>query len=469
MPINQVQPGLKFIPPRFNPLVLSGCQFVLPWWLKFQTNISSIQAENVENLVNLYRQFQDKKIRFLIAFRHPRSDDPLCMGYLLWQLVPEMAKQQGIELKSPIHSHFMYDRGIPLWAGDIVAKLYSNLGGTSIMRGKIDREGLRSARDLFANSNFPIAAAPEGATNGHNEKISPIEPGISQLGFWCLEDIKKAGRNEEVLILPLGIQYYYINEPWEEIAKLVDELETEMGLLPGKDGGSLLKDEKQNFLYYRLLRLGFKMLEVMANFYRKFYHQPLAETQMNLEALLASGANIEELNTTLAHRLQTLLDVALQVAEQFFNVKGKGNFIDRCRRLEQAGWDCIYREDIPDIDALSPLERGLADRVAEEADLRMWHMRLVESFVAVSGHYVREKMTSERFAETTLLLWDVVQRIKGGNPFQRPTLGKQRVEMRIGEPISISQREEAYKTSRKNAVSQLTQDLQTALEGLIKV
>jgi len=242
-----------------------------------------------------------------------------------------------------------------------------------------------------------------------------------------------------------------------------------MGLLPGKDGGSLLKDETPNFLYYRLLRLGFKMLEVMENFYRKFYHQPLAETQMNPEELLASGANIEELNTTLAHRLQTLLDVALQVAEQFFNVKGKGNFIDRCRRLEQAGWDCIYREDIPDIDALSPLERGLADRVAEEADLRMWHMRLVESFVAVSGHYVREKMTSERFAETTLLLWDVVQRIKGGNPFQRPTLGKQRVEMRIGEPISISQREEAYKTSRKNAVSQLTQDLQTALEGLIKV
>jgi hypothetical protein len=469
MPINQAQPGLKFIPPTFNPLVLSGCQFVLPWWLKCQTNISNIQADNVETLVNLYRQFQDKKIRFLMAFRHPRSDDPLCMGYLLWQLVPEMAKQQGIKLKSPIHSHFMYDRGIPLWAGDIVAKLYSNLGGTSIMRGKIDREGLRSARDLFANSNFPIAAAPEGATNGHNEKISPIEPGISQLGFWCLEDIKKAGRNEEVLILPIGIQYYYLNEPWDEIAKVLDQLETEMDLLPGKEEGDTLKEEKANFLYYRLLRLGFKMLEVMENFYRKFYHQPLSDNKLNLEQLLASGTNTEELNTTLAHRLQSLLDVALQVAEQFFNIKGKGNFIDRCRRLEQAGWDLIYREDIPDIDALSPLERGLADRVAEEADLRMWHMRLVESFVAVSGHYIREKMTPERFAETTLLLWDVVAKIKGGNPFERPTLAKQRVEMRIGEPISISQRAEAYKTSRKNAVSQLTQDLQTALEGLIRV
>ncbi|WP_071599813.1 hypothetical protein [Mastigocladopsis repens] len=44
----------------------------------------------------------------------------------------------------------------------------------------------------------------------------------------------------------------------------------------------------------------------------------------------------------------------------------------------------------------------LGDRIAEEANLRMWHMRLVESFVAVTGNYVHEKPTAERFAETTL-------------------------------------------------------------------
>jgi len=76
----------------------------------------------------------------------------------------------------------------------------------------------------------------------------------------------------------------------------------------------------------------------------------------------------------------------------------------RCRRLE-AGWTYIYREDLQDLKALSPLDGGLADWIAEEASLRMLHMRLVESFVAVTGTYVLEK-PFERFAETALLMFD---------------------------------------------------------------
>jgi hypothetical protein len=100
----------------------------------------------------------------------------------------------------------------------------------------------------------------------------------------------------------------------------------------------------------------------------------------------------------------------------------------------------------------------------------MWHMRLVESFVAVTGAYVQEKPTVERFAETTLLMWDAIARIKGGNPFRRPRLGKQSVQMTVGEPISVSERWEAYQASRRSAkqsVAELTQNLQTALEAMI--
>src|SRR4028118_1335785 len=46
--ISQVQPPLEFIPPAYNPLVMQGCQQILPWWLRFRTDISHIQAENVE-------------------------------------------------------------------------------------------------------------------------------------------------------------------------------------------------------------------------------------------------------------------------------------------------------------------------------------------------------------------------------------------------------------------------------------
>jgi hypothetical protein len=474
--ISQVQPPLEFIPPAYNPLVVKGCQQLLPWWLQFRTSISHIQAENVETLAELFHQFQNQKVRFLLAFRHPNSEDPYCLGQLVWKLVPQVARQRGISLQSPVHSHFIYDRGIPLWAGTKVGWLYSRLGGTPIVRGKIDRAGLRSARDLFANSQFPIAAAPEGATNGHNEIVSPLEPGIAQMGFWCVEDLRKAARTEKVLIVPLGIQYHYIESPWQPLEKLLTQLEIDCGLpaLEINSNNNLaatnpdLESQNQNFQYLRLIRLGSHLLEVMEQFYTKFYHQDLPKKESSLTSLnnLEITSDDSE-NQVMIDRMQRLLDVALQVAEEYFNLKPKGSLIDRCRRLEQAGWDYIYREDIKDIGSLCALERGLADRIAEEASLRMWHMRLVESFVSVTGRYVQEKLTAERLAETTLLLWDVLTRIKGGNPFGRPNLGKQQVQMIVGEPISVDDRWDGYQTSRRSAVAELTQDLQSALEGMI--
>ncbi len=478
--ISHAQPPLEFIPPALNPLVLRAAQQALPFWMRSQTTITQIEADNVEVLVDLYRQFQDKKIRFLIAFRHPSVDDPFCMTHLLWHLVPRVAREQGISLQRPIHAHFIYDRGIPLWAGSQIGWLYSRLGCTPIHRGKADWKGLRSARDLFANSQLPIAAAPEGATNGHNEIISSLEPGIAQLGFWCVEDLLKAGRSEQVLIVPVGIKYHYVEAPWKSIEQLLSELEAASGLpdekllaqqdiaqIEGLNQPSNLQSFEAS-LYRRLYRLSEHLLSLMEDFYTRFYHKTLPTTAGGhppQQQGFATSANKE-----LAVRLQALLNVALQIAEEHFNLSPKGSLIDRCRRLEQAGWNYIYREELKNLQAISPLERGLADRVAEEANLRMWHMRLVETFVAVTGHYVIEKPTVERFAETTLLLWDMVTRIKGRNPFGRPRLGKQQVQMTVGQPLSVSDCYPAYQASRQSArqaVADLTQDLQHALESLI--
>ncbi len=444
------QPPLEFIPPDFNRLVLQGTQAILPFWLQWQTNITEIKANNVEILAELYQQFQQKKIRLLLAFRHPNVNDPYCMGYLMWKRLPQVGKQKKIPLNPPIHAHFMYDRGIPLWAGSAVGWLYSKLGGTSIQRGKLDIPGLRSARDLFLNGQFPLAAAPEGATNGHNEIISPLEPGIAQLGFWCVEDLRKANRQEDVIILPIGIQYQYVTPPWKEIEKLLTQLEINSGISPQetrKKGSEI----NQALLYERLYKLGERLLSLMENFYRKFYHKTLPDS---------TGKGLEE-------RLPNLMNVGLEVAEAYFNLHPKGTFIDRCRRLEQAGWDYIYREDFRKINELSSVEKGLGDRLAEEANLRMWHMRIVESFVAVTGYYVKEKLTAERFADTLLLLWDLVTRIQGENAFFRPKLGKQIAQMTIGHPLCVSEQLDQYKANRRQAVNDLTQDLQAVLQGMI--
>ncbi|QYX31234.1 1-acyl-sn-glycerol-3-phosphate acyltransferase [Sphaerospermopsis torques-reginae] len=455
----QAQPPLEFIPPNFNPLLLKCVHLLLPKWISWKTPISQIEAENVEVLADLYHQFQAGKIRFMLAFRHPKTDDPFCLTYLFSQLLPKVAKQQNINLQYPIHAHFIYDRGIPLWAGKHIGWLAANLAATPIQRGKADWMGLRSARDLYINGKFPMAAAPEGATNGLSEIISPLEPGISQMGFWCVEDLQKAGRNEEVLIVPIGLKYSYIDEPWGAIANLLTELETASGLNinPANNATSF------EVLYIRLLTLAEHLLSIMENFYTKFYHQTLPDEKI-------TNGEITDRNKALAYRLQSVMNVALFIAEQYFDLPSRGNWNDRCRRVEQAGWNYIFREDFKDVKSLSTIEKSLGDRIAEEAYFRMWHMRLVESFVAVSGTYIREKPTVERFAETTLLLWDMVNKIKGNNPLNRPELGKQKAEIIVGKPISVSERYPTYKASRvdaRQAVSELTSDLQQSLEELV--
>ncbi len=463
--IHSTQPPLKFVPQRFNPLILQILQWLLPIALRFRTRpwlpagIVNIEAKNVEVLIELYQRFQAGNIRFLLAFRHPEVEDPLCMLYLLSHIVPKVARQKGITLQSLVHSYFLYDRGMTVWAGDWLGWLFSRVGGVPVRRGRrLDRQAIQTARELFANGKQPIAVAPEGGTNGHSGIVSPLEPGVAQMAFWCAEDLQKANRTETVVIVPIAIQYRYVEPPWSKLDWLLNKLEADSGLVVTE----INQGNGEEIYYQRLCRLAEYLITEMEEFYRRFYHQDIPKTISIDESATP--------NQVLIARLHRLLDKSLQVAEQYFGLQAQGNFIDRCRRLEEAGWSYIYREDLPDINALPPFKRGLADWIAEEADLRMQHMRLVESFVAVTATYIQEQPTAERFAETALLVFDLISRIKDTTLPGRPRLGLRQAQITVGEPISVTERwsnSQSDRNTARQAVSDLTKDLQIALEKMI--
>jgi len=448
--IDRIQPPLEHIPPQFNPLALKGIKLIMPLWLRTQCQITQINTHNTLTLAQLYHQFQQQQIRLILAFRHPTTYDPYSMAHLLWSALPQTAKQHKIPLKPPVHTHFMYDRGIPIWGGKLVSTLFSQLGGTSIQRGKLDRNGLKCARSLLLNGQFPLTLAPEGGVNDHSELIGPLEPGVAQLGFWCVEDLQKANRCEKVAILPIGIRYSFPQPPWQQIDQLLHELEEDLGLPPLSNPSP---DHSTQSRYPRLLRIGENLLSLMESFYRQFY-------DVQFEDL----PDLPDPNENFSQRLNRLLENALQVSESYFKIQPKGSFLDRCRRLEQAGWERIYRSDI---EKLSPVESGLGNLVAEEASLRMSHMRIVERVCAVTGKYVREKPTAERFAETLLILWKVISWIKSGKVDARPNLGPLETTLTVGEPLWVNDRWTEYQESRRKAISNLIQDLQVALEKLI--
>ncbi|PZO36845.1 MAG: glycerol acyltransferase [Shackletoniella antarctica] len=462
--LDRAQRPLGFIPPSYKPWVVQGSYIVLPLMLRLRlrpwlpAGIWPVTCANPEVLADCFHQFQGGKIRLMLAFRHSQVDDPICLSYLFSRLVPRAARQRGFSLKRPLHSFFMYDRGMPLWAGRWLGWFFSAIGGIPVHRGRrLDLKALKTVREQMMNAPLPVTIAPEGATNGHGEVISDLEPGTAQLAFWAVEDLQKAGRSEQVLLLPVGLRYLYPRPDWAALNRLMGQLEADCGL-PVQSVSDPAAIAAPDY-YARLLALGQHLLGRMEQFYERFY----GVAPIKVEHPEEPGA--------IAQRLGQLLDGSLKVGEQFFGVPSTGTLVTRCRRLEEAGWSYIYREDIADLGAISPVDRGLADWMAEAATLHLRHMRLVESFVAVTGHYVKDNPTFERFAETTLILFDLVERLKGTRVPKRPQLGTRQAVITLGEPMNITDRWPDYAESRRAAkatVETLTADIQTALEGLIE-
>ena len=445
---------LDHLPPQLDGRVLAVSRWILPLWLRWRSRVVQVQVEGLDHLLQAVRRFQAGESRLLLAFRHPSLDDPACMARLLWVDLARQARRRGVRLDPAPHGQFLFDRGIPLWAGKPMGWLFTHLGGSSIQRGKLDLPALRTARQLLLQGPHPFAVAPEGATNGHNEQLSPLEPGAAQLAFWTAADLAAAGRPEGMELLPIGLQYTFIDPVWQPIEALLSQLEAGAGLSPDPT-----HDLAVPSLQGRLVRLGERMLEQMESFYRDQVRLPLPP--------LAPGTGTPPDGARFADRLERLLDLALGRVEQSFRVEPRGTITDRCRRLEQAGWERLYPDPPVSPEPLSPLAKGLRERLAAEAEAQLWHMRVVESFLAVSGHYVAEHPSQERFADTLLLLWDTQCRIQGHTANARPRIGRRRVRIRIDRPIVVDERLEAYRQDRRRAVLELTEMLRERLEALI--
>jgi len=449
--VRRAEPGLPFIPPYYQPWVRWVIQVLLPWWLRRRLHITQVRVEGARALVPWYQALQQNQARVLLAFRHPTLDDPYVMFYLLAYAVPAAARALGVKLRLPVHNYFVYDRGIPLWAGRWVGWLFSRLGGIPIQRGRMDRLAIKTIREVLVRGEMPLTVAPEGGINGQSERVAPLEPGVVQMGFWCLEDLAKQGQEMPVVVIPIGIQYGYVHPPWAKVGELLTRMETLGGLpVPKEVPGTT---EQHAWLYGRWLRLVDALLTEMTDFYARFYHCP----PPSLPPAVA-----ERVQTQLAH----LQDRALQVAEAFFGVAGEGTPIERCRRLEAIGRDWLYRQDWPD---LSPLARHLADQLAQETAGRLWHMQLVERLTSVAVDYVQEKRSADRLAEVTLMLWSVVNHLQGKE--QPVHLGERWVAVRVGEPIRLNDSWETYRRNRKSArevVNQVTALLAARLQGLIQ-
>lgn len=425
------RPSLRRLPTRASQVVQDGVRHLLPAVFagqRLQRDTSSAATHLLEQISASRRG----ECNLLIAFRHPSPRDPLVLADLFWNALPREARRQGLGKQRPIQLRFLYDRGIPLWAGPIIGWLLQRSGGIAIHRGRLDRPALKQARESLSQGRYPLVVAPEGATNNLSEEMAPLEPGVAQLAFWAATDMATGHDQRDVHIVPVGIRYSWRRPNWSRVDARLKQLELHLGLNQNPSKGRR----------ERLLDLGMTLLSALEQLER-----------------IKPGQDQTMADRIAAYRLH-----GLQKGESHFGLRASGTLQERCRRIEQAGWDRIYRDNL---DQLSPLERSLADWEAREADQQLTHMRLVEHFTSISGHYIKDQPSFDRFAEMVELLEEAIGWIEDKPWHGRPSFGPQKVVISVAKPIAVQQRLAGYQRNRRQAVQELTSDLQEELETLM--
>jgi hypothetical protein len=456
-----VRPGLKFLPPAANPWLLGAARPGTWLYVRLGNRVRRETCLNMERLVDAYRQMQAGKARVIVAFRHPGVEDGTLVLRLMSGIVNREARRLGQRLRRSARGYMLYGRDVPEWAGQFLSWMLPLLGAISVFPGRYHSESIATLRRYLTDQPHPIALAPEGQVTYYNERVAALESGTAQLAFWCMEDLKKQARTEDVLVVPVCTSYHYDPADWKGLLRMLGRLELECGLPPieGLSSGAPREplppgDAARKKIHVRIMRVTGRILDRAEDFYARFYGAAFPPAP--------GGQSADRLQ----ERIRGVCEAALGLCEAQLHLTPRGDFVQRVLAIRQAGFLRECREDIPDPSALSPLESGMADRVALEAWLCLRHMELVDVLEYVRVDYVQPDSSFDRFVETVTNLWDVVNRLEGGNISGRLNAFRKTARIVVNEPLRVSQRWEQYGRSRRRAVDALTREILDSFKGV---
>ena len=116
------RPALRRLPTRPSRMVQAVISRLLPLLFRSQ-GLERSHRDAAEGLAKAFAAQQSGALNLLIAFRHPSTRDTLVLADLFWNRVPQAARRLKLQLPRPIELRFLYDRGIPIWAGPVIGWL----------------------------------------------------------------------------------------------------------------------------------------------------------------------------------------------------------------------------------------------------------------------------------------------------------------------------------------------------------
>lgn len=452
-PILRAQPKFQMAESKVRPAVLSFFRAIAPAYLRVALRFRSIRVPRSDTAVEALRSFQEGKSRLLIVFRHPYGDEPQLLASVIARVFPAAARRAGKALRGTTHAHFVHGYEVPLWSGAAIRWILPRAGAVPVYHVKFDSASVSRLRSLMLDGPYPLALAPEGQVSYSSETLPRLENGFAHIALWCADDLAKAKRTEQVLVLPLSVHHRYGRDAKKALGRLLSTMEKDCALDQPKGLSS----------YQRLTRIARAIVAEAELFYREL-EETAPRNAEKQKAALTNHADAEpDSPEDLNRRWKTIVESALAAGERALGTKNESDLIQRVYRLRQTGWDRVYRKELPlpgdGKPSPSPLRRSLMDRVTAEAWYAMRHMELADIGFYIDFTALKETDPIELYMESANNYRDLISRLRGGNITDRGNPALKDAVVITGEPLIVKPVSGDRMADRRAAINDLSNDL----------
>ena len=393
-----------FRPPRESRLLIGTVYGALPWIMRVRRVVRvKLEQGDWDHLEPL------RNSRLILSANHPTGTDPL--------IAMDLARRLG--------QYFNFVAAREIFAGPY-GWLLQRLGAYSVVRGTPDRDSLQMTRRLLAEKDRKVALFPEGETYYHNDITLPFHSGVTQLGFWALADLQRLGKEPRLPVVPVAIKYRYLDDPGPEIEWRLSRLEEAVGLPLSPAGG----------WYPRLLAIGERVISAM----EREYH-------LQVDPAAPLDRRIEQVKEEILRR----------VVRAVGQTPPEGPLPERMRFLFNAlrGHASEWMEGTTEYD------RRLHARRTDEVRPVFNDLWRLHNCIAMTGHYVRDHPTCERFG-------DVLSRLEGEVFGSARASARREALVRIAEPLDLGQWKAEYGANRRKTVETATRVLEERVVQLLR-
>ena len=280
-------------------------------------------------------------------------------------------------------------------------------GCFSVDREGTDMKAFRQATSILQDKQNPMVIFPEGEVYHINERVTPFREGAAAI---ALTAARRADR--DVVCIPCGVKYQYLEDPTENMLALMDRLEQ----------GIFWRPRRELALHERIYRF--------------------AEGAMALKELEHMGRTSAG---PLPERIDVLAKHVLDQLEEKHELVGADKTIpERVKEIRRQVQNKLH-EMSEDVLERGPLEHDLDD------------VFLVLQLFSYPGDYVKERPTIERMAETLDKFEEDVLGV-----YTATIRGERKATVAFGEPIPVTK-----DRKRKSAAQDLTAAMEAGVQAML--